>query len=89
MSLPELMEFHSTISNACPGYTTHIVEMATTDLNEKLGHGQVLVSATTTGIPEGVSRPNLSVFNFRREEDGTWRCVSLRTLPGLDVCGSL
>lgn len=81
--LAALLKFFQTLYATCPGYRTVIVDMATTELDLEEGRGSVLVEAESLGIPVGVARPSMSLFEFRRERR-EWLCVRQRTLPGIE-----
>ncbi|KAK4502290.1 hypothetical protein PRZ48_005715 [Zasmidium cellare] len=81
--LAGMVDFFKTLAETCPEYQTLVVEMATTELDLEAGTGSVMVSAESHGIPVGVVRSSISLFEFQREKR-EWRCVRQRTLPGIE-----
>lgn len=82
--LSSLLHFFATLSSTCPSYHTVVVDITATNVDLERGEGEVMCTAESLGIPEGVARPSISCFEFRRE-GWEWRVVRLRALPGIDL----
>ncbi|EME43805.1 hypothetical protein DOTSEDRAFT_71592 [Dothistroma septosporum NZE10] len=83
MNLQDLLSFQRAVATKDPGYRYEILELATVAMDNKSGKAEVLMNARAHGIPEGVVRPIVETFEFRRTK-GRWECVKLRCMSGVD-----
>lgn len=81
MGLQQLLQYQQHLSMAHPTYTTKILEVTTVEM--KGNTAQVLLNAESSGMPEGVVRPLMNIFEFKKDQ-GKWQCTSLSSLSGID-----
>ena len=73
MSLPEFIEFHSSIKVAFPNY--HIEPLSeSVDMNLWERKASVWMWVRATGVPEGVVREGLALWKFRLSMNSNWLC---------------
>lgn len=72
------------LSNICavrPHFFQTITDLMTTVKNEKFA--EVIASKDTHGSPPGLVKPSIVMMEFRLFDRNTWRCISIRSVHGI------
>ncbi|KAK4622248.1 hypothetical protein CLAFUW4_06682 [Fulvia fulva] len=81
LDLPGLLDTIQGIINADPGHHMRILTL-NTEVDTSRRQASVYMTTEIHGVPAGVVRQNVAVFEFR-ERDGQWRGARYRGLRGM------
>lgn len=81
MNLPEFLLAFSALYDSIPEYYTQTMSIAVHP-SDRVGEVQVFANFQNFNFTPGVIRYSIGLFIFREDEDGEWKCVYYRSLPG-------
>ncbi|KAK4495185.1 hypothetical protein PRZ48_013512 [Zasmidium cellare] len=67
-----------------PAYHVHVTD-SKAEVNAKLGVATVWVNLKCGGLPQGLTKDVVSVFDFRRDKEGVWKAVGVTNMLGPGV----
>ena len=80
-SLTTWLEYQRRLASTHQEYDVHILDTACVDVSDNDGYGSVVVNTMVSGIPKGVTRAFVMVFDLRRDKD-TWKVYKFSSVGG-------
>lgn len=66
-------------------YSVRIVDVVVT-ITKRTGRASIFANFESDGIPPGILRATVGMWEFAPIGDGLWRCTNYRCVPGINPC---